>query len=709
MATPVSAATSPVPGDNASEAAATEPEEAAIGVLDLQCGDTVVITLCWEELQDAGTNLAVENFEQDCPVHEAVAFEVNTLLVDGPRKIFVVRCPAAAMGAQMIMRFDDTGVPAQPPCEPLGEFMADWKDADPPRMRIVGGPKRPQSGCVDDEPPGRVVDEVAPLDGRVRIAFGTGEQDDPIKWWGGTVGHVAEDGSRTIAMDDGTIEAYTPEQFSEARAEGGIEQLDPARGGLTDNKQGTAMAAGLAWAKDGRSAKGKVVGALVGDTGKTLAGDILYEAFHVKADAFAETTQHTTRGAHITQQDRYGFHTFRRGDTVCFKLDPACTAQVSSLTFPKAGQKYLLLRECASGVFFVGKYTEWMRKVKVDGADVDVDDGVVALDDPEEMQALADAQAESEVIQALVTHNQIASAANHTSKAGPPAYELVKKQEKAESRKRDKPGSSGAKGGGGKAPKGGGKGAGARGRGPRGARGPQTETIELVDNKEEVDDGHNIKGGDEALWELRAEAAAKRVAELEAKAVALQAQVQQSLATQPPPPPPGGLPAPSHALTPAPSHALPSAPSHALPPAPSHALAPTPSLFLAPAPAQALPPAQSHSLSLPQGWKSAVDPQNGVYYYNKFTGVSQYERPTEDSPPLPPPVSRRPEVSRPGASTPLFSSPPVGESSYDQLSQSCLRSRIADLEGRMQFADQPTKAYLAGKIASLELQMRYSQ
>jgi len=162
-----------------------------------------------------------------------------------------------------------------------------------------------------------------------------------------------------------------------------------------------------------------------------------------------------------------------------------------------------------------------------------------------------------------------------------------------------------------------------------------------------------------ASWELRAEEAAKRYAELEAKTAALQALVQQSLATQPALPPPGGLPAPSHALIPAPSHASPPVASNALPPAQLTYMPPVPSQALPPAQSHALPPAQSHchkllpvpshSLSLPQGWKSAVDPQNGVYYYNKITGVSQYERPTENSPPLPTPVSHRQEGSGPGA------------------------------------------------------------
>ena len=208
--------------------------EGSAKTLQLQCGDTVVSTPCWAALEQKGTNLTVENFEEACPVHEGVAFEFSPDSDEFRSKVFAVRCPPAAANTVMVMLFTEEGAPLpdndfNKPCMPLSEFMEGWR-GDPADKQIIGG-----GSAVSSIPPldaaVALADSIAPARGRVRVAFGTGAASDPIQWWGGVVDYVAGDGTRTIAMDDGTVEFFTVTEIQNTVALKGFEVLDPSKGG----------------------------------------------------------------------------------------------------------------------------------------------------------------------------------------------------------------------------------------------------------------------------------------------------------------------------------------------------------------------------------------------------------------------------------------------------------------------------------------------
>ena len=200
------------------------------------------------------------------------------------------------------------------------------------------------------------------------MAYGTGTATDPIFWYGGTVGHVNEDGARVIACDDGCVETYTLKDIVASSQAGGFEVLDASVGGVYRNISGSAKAECIAWAKIGSANKSRIVGVLLGADGVIGGGTQLYQSFVVHADAFAmdepgegnvSTRAREKEQENLTsKQCQLGLHTFRRGDKVVYKSNPKAIAFVSALSFPKTGPKYLVLQEEASSLFFIGGYTE---------------------------------------------------------------------------------------------------------------------------------------------------------------------------------------------------------------------------------------------------------------------------------------------------------------------------------------------------------------
>lgn len=110
---------------------------------------------------------------------------------------------------------------------------------------------------------------------------------------------------------------------------------------------------------------------------------------------------------------------------------------------------------------------------------------------------------------------------------------------------------------------------------------------------------------------------------------------------------------------------------------------------------------------VPLGWKQSIDGDGVTYYYNKMLGRSQYEEPTEDSPPLPPPVKtqqlRHDKVEVPQHSEQIRANPiPTNQYHYRQRMR-----EIARLRGMLPHLQGYDKASMAGDLAALEADMGF--
>ena len=125
---------------------------------------------------------------------------------------------------------------------------------------------------------------------------------------------VVGDEEAEIAFDDGDYRVFKKEDlqgFAEART---LASWPSARGGLVENETGYAAAVGFIRHKDRGGLK--TVGLLVGlMEDREVYGQKYYQNMHVEPQAFQ-----LRRGASTqTFQDRYGYHTFRRGDIVVYR------------------------------------------------------------------------------------------------------------------------------------------------------------------------------------------------------------------------------------------------------------------------------------------------------------------------------------------------------------------------------------------------------
>ena len=445
--------------DEADEAAVDEPAV-------LRCGDVNVSTPAWSQLAKVPTALTCENYEARCKEHTAVAVE---LYQDSEftQKLFAVRCPAVSHGEPdkaaacvMVLLFRPNGEAFHPePLLTLAAFIGYVKDAT---IRIVGGPQSPEPAAESVLP--KPADfQVKGM--RIRMAYGAGTADDPVLWYGGTVDEVRDDGSIGVACDDGTVEYYSVTELQQSLQAAGLATLDVAHGGLVANDSGCLAAEGFAWCDVGHnqySKTKKVVGVLMGATGCVLGGDMMYQEFHLHAASLKaeveekpEEEGRRTRNSKAdaqqpSMQDRLGLHTFRRGDLVTFSKDADAVARVSSLTFPPKGPKYLVLQEVASDLFFIGKYTEWTRKVKTAGADPNDNGSVESMGDAEKA-VLAAAQNDSDALKKLTSKSKVEYASHTVSQYGPPSVEVAVKRRTTEEKKKDKEKEKGG-GGNGKGP-----------------------------------------------------------------------------------------------------------------------------------------------------------------------------------------------------------------------------------------------------------------
>ena len=110
--------------------------------------------------------------------------------------------------------------------------------------------------------------------------------------------------------------------------------------------------------------------------------------------------------------------------------------------------------------------------------------------------------------------------------------------------------------------------------------------------------------------------------------------------------------------------------------------------------------------SLPPGWKSTTDPASKrVYYYNKQLGLSQFEEPAMDSPPLPPPppplrLTHRDEPPPPPS---LMLAPPTSAVTATSVTEGSRNIQATRMRAMLPFLDGAHRAYTAGEIAVLEL------
>eukprot|EP00965_Chrysotila_dentata_P192137 6174995-Pleurochrysis_carterae.AAC.1 len=94
--------------------------------------------------------------------------------------------------------------------------------------------------------------------------------------------------------------------------------MEKSEPGLCESRSGVPKASAFSSTHEGGRGSVKVVGVLIGKTADVIAGEHMYEQHHVCSNAFGppptQRRRATNTDACLSQQDRLGFHTFRRGD-----------------------------------------------------------------------------------------------------------------------------------------------------------------------------------------------------------------------------------------------------------------------------------------------------------------------------------------------------------------------------------------------------------
>ena len=525
---------------------------------------------------------------------------------------------------------------------------------------------------------------------RIALSFGA----NPVMWYGGVIDevqHVNAVSMYLVAFDDGDLQQFNQQQLEQSHASSLLKVVgdDDDVGGLVANVANLPRAARVARHKEGRARCARPVGVLVGVTECTLAGEVIYQAFHVGPDELcfnqSSASSNTRRGATSAQhRERLGFFTFRRGDVVKWlgaKPDETCIAHVFGVTWKDAvegaqGTKYLVLQEKGSRAFFIGMYTQW-QAVPADGAA----NATATLSSEEVTQMVAEFES-SRPLAAHNTQSKVAYAARQIVDKGPPGLEEARKAEKRAAAKREKEQRASEQR--------------ARAKRAREQREQDAKRAQKAPSVLSVDSDSD----EERPLATRPKptrstsAIAQRVAEQSAKElVREQAQAREVAELQ-------------RKLTLAEQQAKTAEQQQQHQPAQQqHQPAKEPVL---PPPPLPLPQRTPSQPKLPDGWKSARDATGNTYYYNKQLGVSQYSQPTEDafnSPPLPPP----PKTARSACSAAASASSGGASSSSAHGSLSVAydieqrENRIVQIRGMLPYVDdRMQKAELAGELAMLE-------
>ena len=709
--------------------------EVSVDKITLKCGtNREVETAPWDQLPTR--HLEFEGFDETFPCAESIAFlDTNTLTEECHRKIFVVRVE----GEDVIYLFTEDGSPLDEPengvangQQPIsGEedaFLSDWQGGY--YQCFVRNDERVGDGVGQDLRNPDFREGV-----RIAISFGEPDAEEGAAWYGGQIIEQC-DSLYTIAFDDGDIKFVSHPHLVQKWNDKCLRFPTIEQGGIIENATGCSMVVGVARSKCGKAPQPAIMGVIVGATGHMLGDDPIYESFHrhVAACEYDEEAagdaRKTRHGGVVAKAVGRGFHTFRRGD-ICKAVrdsvhfpkgeddDESCLAHVFGLTVGSdgAGNKYLVLQEKKSDVFFVSLWTHWQRVHSDPGcADVDDDDTACVLDVDDVKKMVADFEASMKLVH-LNNKSKVHSAARHVGDSGPPAFEheakeRLKKQKACERRERQ---------------------------------------AQLAKQKR-----------DEAIEKKRQEVQhLEKQAQLAKRKRESPAPKEQRLGKQLPTPPnlitlqhsddsdEEAVPlserrratsrAAANAQVAAARSARPTGGGSAamLPASARKGATPVASPVLG-APLSPVPPPPAQIQTLPAGWKVAYDQNRGQpYYYNKALNLCQYEPPVAQtlpeieqapSPPPPPPQPRvqhnKAAVTAIDASSASTSSASLSISTHPagapatQLSMMAMPylanayqpffarqrlDRIAQLRAMLMYATDPAqKMELAGELAVLE-------
>ena len=413
----------------------------------------------WDNL--ARQQLALEDFGTTLEDGDVYALlHRNGLLQDWSRRCF------ALIDGENAYIFNELGVPVDDPsnfvtkgCQPLygdhgfieefdggnGEYYRkpqpaqDLREGGPQDLCEGGGDTGDTGGSQNGsektvlESPG--FHSFFKLGARVRFAFGNG----PVAWYGALVGSEVEmnDGLRgfELGFDDGDIKRVADADLERMWAAKTVCPLDIAEGGLVENV--TGMPAAALFVKH-KLDKIKTVGLFVGKTDGALLGQPIYHSFHIKPSVWPKSKSRSA----LSMQDRLGMHTFRRGDHVIYQhLEdgelPASVAvygcsQTNESSERDQKDRYLILYEIESQVFFVGSWPSWRRAPMQSGMqdfDMDNDDHVRSMS-LEQVAHMHQAWVNSSQLEHLHTRSKV----QHATRAAPPTVKA--RREAANEKKR---------------------------------------------------------------------------------------------------------------------------------------------------------------------------------------------------------------------------------------------------------------------------------
>jgi hypothetical protein len=499
-----------------------------------------------------------------------------------------------------------------------------------------------------------------------------------------------------VAFDDGDLRVIPYERFQYDVRDGTIALMDIAEGGLVANVGGGVRAEDVTWYK------GRPAGVLLGNTGLKMGGMLLYQSHVVQPASFqvAGRNRGSRSGAESPQniRDYGGWHTFFKGDRVDYdakNVSPGtkgaqgefqcASAVVFGFAWHKGvkadqGRKFLILYEEASRVFFVGMCTRWRRK-RGDGYDATKFDedkhdqaATISVEICETMNADFEVSGPLAIL-ALDSFTKVENQAKHL----PPSLRGRNKEEAAAEKAAQK----------------------------LQAR-EEAKTRAAAEKAQRNEEDRR-----------REEDAQKRKRKAPAEGEGEEDEdnpITKKKKTPPPPlpkPPPKPLPKPppkKPPKPPPPPHRLspprkPAPPKKQSPPVGSPSPPPP-----APRPLQPLP------RPLPHGWRSSLDKDGVIFYFNKDRTKVQYEEPSpasprkhESPPPLPPPV--KPPVARvpqlPQSSAMSMQLPTPTRLTQQQGSSSSSMSGIANIVVPQPFP-KPLEQQRLKQMAALRSQLLYA-
>ena len=471
------------------------------------------------------------------------------------------------------------------------------------------------------------------------------------------------------------------------------------------------MAASVLRAKPSNHGSGdKVpVGVLVGRTDESLGGAPIHMEFHVHTPAFqskpssaegcaAHLNLGATRAFACTEiactrplpkpcsggrslrasskpkeadetpsqtQDRYGYHTYRRGDAVewtklqegesgrAFVYGEVFYYDVGSSV--RQDHKFLVLQEEGTEIFFVGSPSNW-RRVHRSGHAVsfNVDDNSCVLSmTAAEIEGMKRSYSASMELKSISTWRQAKSASDRTSMQGPPSLKASRDKEKKENEKKRKEKEKQAR----------------KDRDDRKKR--EREEREREDREREEQEVEEQEVEEQEVEEQ--EEHVKQNPEPKKKRGRGSREEREQ-------------PERKQEQQPKPDREAREGESRSAPPRRGGDGPPPP------------PPPSLATVPLPPGWKQAVDKSSGrSYFYNKSTNETSWEPPSSDSPPPPPPAPPPPLQSHAASSSGIDASDFSDVQRAEQIAQ--LRGKLGAMR-----EDHPQYAQFHGDLALLRHQ-----